>query len=531
MADLDKKIISAYNKTRGSADKSVLCHAPFTNINFEQTGKATACCYNRKHLLGTYPATSLSEMWYGEQAELLRDYIRKDNLEEGCRMCKLQLESHNYAGFKAKLYDQYAQGTAHKAKSFLNQLIGRNNIGYPKVMEFELENTCNLECIMCNGDFSSSIRKNRENRAPLQSPYDAEFVRQLTEFMPHLTDMKFLGGEPFMIDIYYDIWENVARINPEIKIHITTNATMLNSRTKNLLEKMKVGINISLDSVVKETYEAIRIGANYDRVMDNLNWLIDYTQRKNTYTWFSICPMVINRYEMPGLIQFANDRNIGIYFNTVWWPEDQSLRFLDYNGLDELIRFYEANLPANETPVEKINYDYFIGFINQVKFWKTEKDIPGTAEVIPQVLKDSLAKILAQQQPERSLIAKEILHATIVAYDATAKQNFTADSELHTVDSNNLRDYLRKKSTGYTPEEFLMAYFESLDWVGSVYLQAGEYRDYKTKLERLLKMFEQLNEKKLLMADLIRSGILFQVNYIATTPADDILGAVKSHYN
>ena len=63
--------------------------------------------------------------------------------------------------------------------------------------------------------------------------------------MPHLEEMKFLGGEPFMIGIYYDIWGEVARVNPGVKIRITTNATTLNPRTKTLLEKMGAGVEVT----------------------------------------------------------------------------------------------------------------------------------------------------------------------------------------------------------------------------------------------------------------------------------------------
>ena len=531
MAGLDKKIISEYNRTRGNTDKSVLCHAPFTSINFEQTGKATACCYNRKHVLGTYPQDTVKQMWYGAQANDLRNYIRDNNLEEGCRMCKLQLESANYAGFKAKLYDQYASGISHQANSFLKKILGSQKLEMPKVMEFELENTCNLECIMCNGDFSSSIRKNREKRPALQSPYNKGFVDQLVEFMPSLTDMKFLGGEPFMIDIYYDIWDQVVQVNPNIKIHITTNATMLNSRTKKLLEGMKAGINVSIDSVNKETYEKIRVGASFERVMDNVNWLIDYTQRKNMYIWFSICPMVINRYEMPDIIEFANERKIGIFFNTVWWPEEQSLRFMSYDQLDELIRYYESRLPQRRTNIEKINFDYFIGFINQLKFWKTEKEIPGTAESIPDRLAECLSKIDPTKRTDKSDLTKDILLASAIAINPDSKQYISSDSEMDTIDPQNLRDHLKKISSNHNTELFLKAYFDCLDWIASEYFSSEQYLDFQKKVSIILSATDKMQEKTLLVSDLIRSGVLYQVNYIANTDIKEIEKTVKGHYN
>ena len=529
MADLEKKIIADYNRTRGNTDKSVLCHAPFTSINFEQTGKATACCYNRKHVLGVYPQDSIKTMWYGEQADLLRNYIRNNNLEEGCRMCKLQLESGNYAGFKAKLYDQYAGGITHQANTFLKRILGSQKQQMPKVFEFELENTCNLECVMCNGDFSSAIRKNREHRPALQSPYDRNFVDQLIEFMPSLTDMKFLGGEPFMIDIYYDIWDEVIKVNPNIKIHITTNATMLNSRTKKLLEGMKVGINVSIDSVNKKTYETIRVGASFDRVLENINWLTDYTQRKNMYIWFSICPMVINRYEMPDIIEFANQRNIGIFFNTVWWPEEQSLRFMNYEDLNDLIRFYENKLPHRDTNIARINYDYFIGLINQLKFWRQEKETPEIKDVTPPALLSCLRTMVSSNEYPSDL-ASDLLFATILSFDPSAKKYLNQESQITEIDKYTLRPFLRDLASKHSSEQFLYAYFECLDRIGFSYLTLTEYQEYKSKLKVISELTNGLKEKKLIISDLIRLGVLYQVNYLATTSIDHIKDTVGGHY-
>ena len=398
MASLSKTLIEEYNRTRGEdVDRTVLCHAPFTSMNFEQTGKANVCCYNRTHVFGEYPRDSLEQMWFGAAAEQLRDDIRQDSLEGGCSMCKRQLESGNLAGCKARIYDQYAQGTPEQGSRVLTSPLPARAVAMPRVMEFELENTCNLQCTMCDGYFSSAIRRHREKQPPQLSPYDAEFVKQLAEFMPHLEEMKFLGGEPFMIGIYYDIWEEVTRVNPGVKIHITTNATTLNPRTKRLLEKMmgaglEVSFNVSIDSVRKETYEAIRVGASYEQVMENIAWLSDYTKKRNAHLGFSVCPMAINRFEMPDLVRFASERGILVTYNTVLKPSEQALRFLDCDDLDELVAYYESRLPAHGSPIGKINLDYFMGYVNQVKAWRDEtgkpclravREAPAHRSVIP----------------------------------------------------------------------------------------------------------------------------------------------------
>src|SRR6185295_19977224 len=106
-----------------------------------------------------------------------------------------QFESANFAGLRARSFDDLSEDRYALADGV--------PFAYPKLMEFEISNVCNLECTMCTGFFSSSIRHNREHLPPIKTPYDDAFVRQLEPFVPHLKAARFLGGEPFLIRTYY----------------------------------------------------------------------------------------------------------------------------------------------------------------------------------------------------------------------------------------------------------------------------------------------------------------------------------------
>jgi MoaA/NifB/PqqE/SkfB family radical SAM enzyme len=377
---LSKETIQAYKASRTYyADKSIVCHAPFVNLNFSQSGEVRACCYNFKHVLGQWPQQSIREIWQGEKLKELRGYIAENNLGGGCTECGKMIEAGNYQGVRARYYD--TSSLRDKISSIARKITG--GYAYPRVMEFELSNECNLECIMCNGSFSSSIRRNREKLPPIVSPYNDKFVDELEEFIPHLTDAKFLGGEPFMIDIYLSIWERILKINPNIRIHITTNGTFLNNRIKNLLEGLNAGIVISIDSVERETYKKIRVNGNYDKVMENLDYFIDYTRRKKTFISMAVCPMVNNWKELPQMLEFCLLKNITLYFNVVFTPVELSLRTID---LEEVIRFLE-NYPLPEiaghpqkSPVN-VSISAYRDFILLLKGWQHEK-IAGLSQAI-----------------------------------------------------------------------------------------------------------------------------------------------------
>lgn len=435
--EMHKKVLEDYAKSRAGTYREMVCHAPFVNLNFEQSGSVRACCYNFKHVLGTWPINSIGEIWRGEKANELRKYIRENNLGGGCLECGNMIVSGNHQGVRAKHYDEFAEDKlSTRAKYFAHKTLGY--LPYPKVMEFELSNECNLECVMCNGEFSSSIRKNREKKPSIISPYNDRFVDELEAFIPYLTDAKFLGGEPFMIDIYLKIWERILKINPSVRIHITTNGTFLNNRIKTLLEGLNGGIILSLDAINKETYDQIRINGNFDKVLENLEYFREYTRRKKTFISIAACPITLNWTELPQMLEFCVSKDIILYFNAVFTPKNLSLREQTPEYLSRVIDFLEAYKYPEKVSITKsvaiASISAYEDFIKMLKGWlasrkqelKTYKlQVDGISFISKEV-----------KNPER--LIKELLHLSFQGYyekeeEIHQKLSFiatTADEEL-----------------------------------------------------------------------------------------------------
>lgn len=425
---LTRETLKQYNATRISANKRLSCHAPFVNLNFEQNGNVRACCYNTSHILGKWPEQSIAEIWQSAKADQLRSYIRQNNFGGGCVECGKMIETGNHQGVRARYYDEFAYGFFDNLRQTLT-----SKIGFPSVMEFELSNQCNLECVMCNGYFSSSIRKNREHLPPIVSPYNENFVNELEAFIPHLTDAKFLGGEPFMIDIYLSIWERIRKINPNIRIHITTNGTFLNNRVKELLEGLHAGIIISIDSVNRETYSKIRVNGNYDKVMENVAYFLDYTKRKNTFISIAACPILYNWKELPEMLEFCLAKNIALYFNAVFTPVELSLREQPVEALKEMIGFLESyQLPVlrgNPLSPRNLSIKAYKDFILQLKGWLTERETL-LAEKDARLSKMSSAFELTNTGEHYEWSTEEISKTLIALVDQERKGFFAEQKKL-----------------------------------------------------------------------------------------------------
>ena len=361
---LDKEKFAEYKKVRQTADPDIFCHAPFTSLYFEQSGHALVCCYNRKHILGVYPKDSLQDMWQGKKAQELREVMKVNELPPGCDICHSQFASRNFGGLLARHFDSLADPPSTGSDSI--------SLIMPKVIGFEISNVCNLECKMCSGYFSSSIRENREKKPPLPFPYDDGFVAQLEPFIPHLRQAKFLGGEPFLIDLYYKIWEMIARINPAIKVSITTNGTVLHKKTKTVLESIRSNIIMSIDSLERSNYERIRRNARFDKVMEHFQYFREYTRLKGTSINVAFCPMQQNWWELPYVVDYFNEQNVEIYFNTVTWPPESALSSMRDSELQEVVDYLESKTPKSENDLGTRNISRYLDLISQIKSYRKE---------------------------------------------------------------------------------------------------------------------------------------------------------------
>ncbi|MCC6278521.1 MAG: radical SAM protein [Oligoflexia bacterium] len=311
--------IIEYNKSRQVVNRDLLCMAPFNNIYFNVLGQGAAC-WLTFHESSTYPRQTIREIWFGEYFSNLRNHVKNHDLSYMCRVCDKNIKTRRFKNTLAQAYD-------------LNTPVGK----YPRIIEFELSNVCNLECLMCNGRLSSTIRRHRDNLPALKSPYDDHFVDQLEEFIPHLDEARFNGGEPFLQKICWDIWERIIKIKPSIQITVATNGTVLTDKVKTLLAKGNFRINLSLDGITKETYEKIRVNSNFDQVMKHVRYYSEYCKNNKSIFSVMINPMRLNWQEMPKFVQHCNENQYHLWFNTIYRPFHLSLWNLSSEKLKQII--------------------------------------------------------------------------------------------------------------------------------------------------------------------------------------------------
>lgn len=375
---LNNNAFQEYNNFR-KFKKECLCYAPFKSLTFFLAGDVMACWHNKQYLLGHYPENSINEIWFGEKLKVLREKINENDLSFGCFECKKNILAGNYSSVSAWRYDY----------------LSLKKSDYPISLDFQISNICNFECIMCNGEYSITVRQNRELKQPYINPYDDNFITQLEPFIPHLQEASFSGGESFVINQYYKIWEKIYEINPNVIISVTTNGSILNNKAKDILEKLKFNITLSIDSVNKKNYEFIRKNGNFENLLKNLEYFKQYTEIKKTSLSVRICPIQQNWKEIPEIFEYFNKQDIELFFNSVIFPPYSSLWNLNSVKLSEIYNFLKSYTFSNKTIKQKENNKYYNDLLKQIDEWiiqakKRENELPNLNESNISLLKNIL---------------------------------------------------------------------------------------------------------------------------------------------
>jgi len=332
--DGPKQPVPGYDADRDLAEqwRWSACYAPLTSLYLDQFGAARACCQNTDHRLGDVATSTLREIWDGAATAELRRSLEAGDLTKGCDFCSWQAEETGASPF-ARTYDIEPAGR-------------RANPRWPVALEFAVSNTCNLQCVMCNGEWSSAIRSKREHLPPLARAYPERFFDELTPFIPHLRKASFTGGEPFLGQDPLRIMDLlVEHGRPDLVLSVVTNATMLSPRIERILRTLTPWVSVSFDGGTAEVYERIRVGASFDRVLANVDRLAEIVRDRGVGMNLTHCLMVDNWETFPELLQLAEGRGLDVAINTVRFPEVHSLYHLPPADLARVVDHLDARTP------------------------------------------------------------------------------------------------------------------------------------------------------------------------------------------
>jgi len=227
--------------------------------------------------------------------------------------------------------------------NLLERKTNRDSLrSYPLVLQVEVTKRCNINCVMC---LRESIPK--EDMFP-------EVMSKLIPFSRHLGEIQLYGyGEPLISRPFYSL---ISRLECA-RLSFTTNGTLLRPKLLHRIlsgaKRPVYGIFFSIDAGTVETYEEIRQGAEFHRVVRNLAYIDTYRKKfglKLPKTDILFLAMKKNVQELPDLVRLAariGVSTVQVAHLIVW---DESLR-------NESLLYHPEEMKRSFAEAMKTAYD------------------------------------------------------------------------------------------------------------------------------------------------------------------------------
>lgn len=308
-----------------------ICAAPFTTLHFDPRGNVRSCCENKLHILGNVSQHRIVDLFTSAASARLRDAVRAGDTSLGCGGCADAITSGQRGLARVGIYD--------------HETVSDTSPTHPVRLELELSNSCNLQCIMCDGELSSAIRLHREGLPPIPPAYGDDFFDQLAELAPTLSHVAFLGGEPFLASESLRAMDVLATSGFSGRCHVTTNGTIATPRVERLLDRLEIDLSISIDGLTAATLESIRIGVHHDRLVANIDWFAQRVRARGNTLNFHYCVMTSNWQELHAFLRWADGLGVRTYLLPVLHPRHLALDALDRDALAHVVETLRSTDP------------------------------------------------------------------------------------------------------------------------------------------------------------------------------------------
>lgn len=315
---------------------AVACWAPRSALYLRPDGLVHACCATA-FAVGSVTGPSrqaLREIWSGAALDQQARALAVGSYDLGCQECDTAQAAGARSTSLAAEFDRYATDGPRP---------------FPALIDFAMSNRCNLRCVMCNGNLSSSIRAQREHLPPLPSAYDDRFFDELDEFLPHLQRAQFKGGEPFLARENRVVWDRLLerRLSPEVSV--TTNGTIWDDHVEHYASALQMHVNVSVDAVDDAALEAIRVGVSARELWRNVDRFQSLAEAGGRGMTLTFCLMSTNWRELAPFLHLAERRGLSPNVVTVHHPTRFDLLRLPPGELLEVHRAMQALAPTFES--------------------------------------------------------------------------------------------------------------------------------------------------------------------------------------
>jgi MoaA/NifB/PqqE/SkfB family radical SAM enzyme len=350
--------------SKNISQNQFFCAMPFHHLMVKTNGDYNVCC---SHMMPSQKRMNINshsiEVWRNsEYVKEVQEYMINNIPHPGCQKC-WQRESEKLGSLRQRTSLEY-------------KILGID-IDNPviKNCEIDLENTCNLTCLMCNENHSSAIlAENKKLGINKIEQVDVKWKQQGYDSLEKLVsehDIKVLnvrGGEPMYNKKLLELLEKIpASKTNNMVLHITTNATRYSEEWENVFKKFSlVRVMFSIDAV-GPLFEYIRFPAKWNEVCENIK---KFRALPNVKPLVNCTVQNLNISALVDLVKWCQETNIFLTLDMLTFPGYMHFTNLPVAqkeiAINNLEEFLHQPIIGNETSIDN-NYKLIMQCLNVLK--------------------------------------------------------------------------------------------------------------------------------------------------------------------
>lgn len=262
-----------------------VCARPFHTLSIVPSGHCITCCpaYINNYTIGNPAQHDMKNVWNSHRAKTLRNLLINNDYS----ICDLNTCIQMELIDKQEISKYFVEGT--------------DIVKMPDTIYMGWDYDCNVACITCR----SQLIKNDSNTLENLKSIEAGVLEACKTAKLFYTSG---NGDPFGSSYARDLIKKVVEINPDIKFFIHTNGVLCTEKIAeelNIKDKI-VKVIFSIHSACKETYDKIVKYGNYERVMQNVEWISNLKKAGQIETF--IMAFVVEKFnykDMPEFVRIA----------------------------------------------------------------------------------------------------------------------------------------------------------------------------------------------------------------------------------
>ena len=334
------------------AINGTFCPVPWTGFIMNPNGEVKNCVLSEQ-VLGNINDTNIQDILHGDTNSQIKQCMNNDQQHTGCANC-YKLEQGT-TGLKNVRSDRYY---------YLKTLSGVPYSAYDTIdttlstVDMRWRNTCNLACVYCTPELSSTWAKELDVEIKVDEQQLANTKQYILDNAPNLKNVYLAGGEPLLLKENSELLD---RLDPSCTVRINTNLSNIKGPVFERASKFRdVHWTVSVETMGAE-FEYIRYGANWEKFLENLN-VIKQLDHKIS---FNMLWLILNPYSVFDTVDYF--MQLGYVENAfvigpTTKPEEYNILNLSTQTLDNL-----KNVLRNRIQQADMRYLLHNSYVNMLK--------------------------------------------------------------------------------------------------------------------------------------------------------------------